>query len=92
MGDNKKIAGHVSKVHNRVHFMKSYGKIMRENKIIEKVMNMITLTPRFNHVIVVIQESSDLSTMKLEDLVGSFEVHELRITEKRGVQESIQAL
>lgn len=90
MGDNKKIAGYVSKVHNRVHLMKSYGKTMRENKIIEKVM--ITLTPHFNHVIIVIQESSDLSTMKLEDLVGSFEAHELRIIEKRGVQESIQAL
>jgi len=30
--------------------------------------------------------------MKIEDLVGSLEAHELKIIERRGVQETIQAL
>lgn len=39
---------------------------------------MKTLTSYFDHLIVAIQESSDLSTMKLGDLVGSLEAHELK--------------
>jgi len=58
--------------------------------VIEKVMR--TLTPHFDHVIVVIQESGNVPTMKIEDLVGSLEARDLKIIERRGVQESIQAL
>lgn len=80
----------MSKVQNFVHLIKIYDGTMTDKMIIEKVVK--TLTSRFYHVIVIIQESSDLSTMKLEKLVGSLEARELRIIERRGVQESIQAL
>ena len=58
--------------------------------IVEKVM--CTLTSHFDHVIVAIQESNNLETTKVEDLVGSLEAHEMRIVERKGVQDSIQAL
>jgi hypothetical protein len=58
--------------------------------IVEKVM--CTLTSHFDQIIVVIQESNNLETQKLEDLVGSLEEHEIRIFESKGVQDSIQAL
>jgi hypothetical protein len=58
--------------------------------IVEKVM--CTLTSHFDQIIVVIQESNNLETLKLEDLVGSLEAHEIRIFERKGVQDSIQAL
>ena len=50
------------------------------------------LTSHFDHVIVAIQESNNLETTKVEDLVGSLEAYELRIFERKGVQDSIQAL
>lgn len=90
MGDDKKIAGYVSKVHNFVHLMKGYGETITNKMIVNKVI--CTLTSHFGHIIVVIQESSNLETLKLEDLTGSCEAHELRIVERKGVQDSIQAL
>ena len=50
------------------------------------------LTSHFDHVIVAIQESINLETTKVEDLVGSLEAHEKRIVERKGVQDLIQAL
>lgn len=41
---------------------------MVKKMVIEKVMKR--LTPHFDHVIVVIQESDTLATMKMEDFIG----------------------
>lgn len=51
-----------------------------------------TPTPYFNHVIVAIQESDTLETIKMKDLIRSLETHELRILERKGVRESVRAL
>lgn len=67
--------------------MKGYGEIMNGKMIVEKLMR--TLTSHFDHVIMVIQEVGNMATLKLEDLVGYLEAHELRIVERRGFQESI---
>lgn len=90
MGKDKKVAGYVAKVKNLVHLMKGCGETITDNMIVEKVMCM--LTSHFDHVIIVIQESSNLETLKLEDLTGLLEEHELRIIERKGVQDSIQTL
>ena len=50
------------------------------------------LTSHFDRVIIAIQESNQLETLKLEDLVGSLEAHEIRIVKRKGVQDLIQAL
>lgn len=90
MGETKKVATYVSKVHNLVLLMKGCSETMTNRAIIEKVMK--TLASHFDHVIVEIQEDNNLSTMKLEDLVGSLEAHEMQIIEIKGVQEAIRAL
>jgi len=90
MGDSEKIATYVSKIQNLVHLMKNCGETITDKMVIEKVMR--TLAPQFDHVIVAIQESGNVPTMKIEDPVGSLEAHELKIIERRGVQESIQTL
>lgn len=43
------------------------------------------MTSHFDHTIVAIRESNNIETLKLEDLVGSLEVHEIRIIERKGV-------
>lgn len=71
MGEDEKIARYVSKVQNLIHDMKDYGKIVTDKMIVENVMH--TLTSFFDHIIIAIQESNNLETLKLEDLVGSLE-------------------
>lgn len=75
---------------NLVHPMKESGENFTDKMIVEKVMR--TLTPHFDHVIVAIQEFNNLDTLKLKELVGSLEAHELRIVERKGVQDSIHVL
>lgn len=53
---------------------------------------MRVFTPHFDNVIVVIQESNTLETMKMEDLIGSLEEHELSFLQRNRVQELVQAL
>lgn len=90
MGEDEKVAGYISKVQNLVRSMKGCGETMLDKMIVEKLMR--TLTSHFDHVIMVIQEVRNLNILKLEVLVCSLEARELRIIERRGVQESIQVL
>ena len=90
MGEDDKFAEYVSKVQKLVHLMKGCGETIIDKMIVEKVMRMLTY--HFDHVIIAIQESNNLETTKVEDLVGSLEAHEMRIVERKGVQDSIQAL
>lgn len=90
MGENEKVVGYISKVRNLVRSMKGCGETMSDKMIVEKVMR--TLTSHFNHVIMAIQEVRNLNRLKLEVLVCSLQARELRIIERRDVQESIQAL
>ena len=90
MGEDEKTAEYVSKVQNLVHLMKGCGETLTDKMIVEKVMRM--LTSQFYHVIITIQEYNNLKTLKLEDLVGLLEAYEIRIVERKGVQDSIQSL
>lgn len=81
MGKDAKIAGYVFKMHNHVHLMKGCGKVLTDNMIVKKITR--TLTSHFDHVIVAIQESTNIETLKFEDLVGLLEAHELRIIERK---------
>lgn len=90
MEENKKIAGYVLKVDNLIHLMKGYGETLTNEMIVEKVMCM--LTSHFDHFIIAIQKSNNLETLKLENLVDSLEMHEIRIVERKGVRDLIQTL
>ncbi|XP_027922775.1 uncharacterized protein LOC114180673 [Vigna unguiculata] len=64
---------------------------IEDNRIVEKVLR--TLTPRFDHVVVAIEESRDLDVMTIEELQNSFEAHEQRVNErKNGEKVTEQAL
>ncbi|RDX93043.1 hypothetical protein CR513_24745, partial [Mucuna pruriens] len=54
---------------------------MANSKIMEKVLR--TLTPSFDHIVVVIEESKDLEKMTVEELQNSLEAHEQRVLERK---------
>lgn len=90
MEKNEIVTFYASKIQGLIHMMKSFDEVMNEETMIEKVMR--TLTPHFYHVIVAIQEFFILLTMEMNNIIGSLEARELRTLERKGVQESTQAL
>ncbi|CAL0334991.1 unnamed protein product [Lupinus luteus] len=57
--------------------MKALGEKISYQNIIEKVLR--TLSPKFDHIVVAIEESKSLEEMKVEELQGSLEAHEQRL-------------
>ena len=77
MREDEKIAGYVSKVQKLVHLMKDCGETPNDKMVVEKVMR--TLTSHFDHVILAIQESKNVETLKLKDFISLLEAREIRI-------------
>lgn len=50
----------------------------------EKILR--TLTPKFDYIIMVIEESKDVSKMKVEELLSSLEAYEQRLMDRSGVR------
>jgi hypothetical protein len=65
--------------------MKACGETLSEQVIIENALR--SLTPQFDYIVVVIEHSKDLSTMRLEELQSSLEAQELRLTERTSERE-----
>lgn len=70
--------------------MKSCGEILSEQVIIEKVLR--SLTPQFDYIVIAIEHSKDLRTMRVEELQSSLEAQKLHMTEKNSEGEVEQAL
>jgi hypothetical protein len=66
---NEKVPDYISRVILITNEMKSYGDTLSEEKIIEKVLR--SLTPQFDYIMVEIEHSKDLSTMRIEELQSS---------------------
>lgn len=58
--------------------------------MIEKILR--TLPQRFDVIVVTLEETRDLSKMKLEELQGSLEAFEQRVNERGGDKTTEQAL
>ena len=70
--------------------MKACGEAMTDQQIVEKIMR--TLSLRFDFIVVAIQESKDVKTLKIEELQSSLEAHELMVSERSGERSIQQAL
>lgn len=64
MRENEKIVVYVFRLQTLVYSRKSYGETLTDQTIIEKIMRI--LTPQFDHVMVAIEESSDMSILKIK--------------------------
>lgn len=64
MEDEQKIVEYIFKLINVVNQMKPCGEAIPDQQIIEKIMR--TLSSRFDFIVVAIQESKDVKTLKIE--------------------------
>jgi len=57
------------------------GETLPASRVVEKILR--SLTDDFENVVCTIEESKDLSTLTVEELVGSLEAHEQRKKKKK---------
>ncbi|XP_006591787.1 uncharacterized protein [Glycine max] len=70
--------------------MNAYGDKQLDLGIIDKVLK--NLTPRFDHIVVAIEQSQDLEEMKIEELQGILEAQEMRLNERNSQRSAEQAM
>jgi len=63
-----------NRVTNIVNSIKILGDSIEDKKIVQQVLR--SLLPKFDHIVAVIEESKDLSTLSAMELMGSLQVHE----------------
>ncbi|XP_019418522.1 PREDICTED: uncharacterized protein LOC109329298 [Lupinus angustifolius] len=88
MKDCETVLDYFTKIRSLTNQMKSCGEEMREQLVVDKVLR--PLVPKFDHVVVAIEESKDLEQFKIDELHSSLEAHEQRIKERsqdRGEQQ-----
>ncbi|GAU44841.1 hypothetical protein TSUD_280430 [Trifolium subterraneum] len=62
--------------------MKCCGEAVTDSLKVEKVIT--GLTPKFDNLVAAIEQSKDLDTLKLEQLIGSLEARELKLKNRDG--------
>lgn len=77
MRSNESVQTYLSKFSSLVNQMNSYGEDISEETIVAKVER--SLTPKFEHIVVAIEESHDLSNYTSDELMSSLQACEERI-------------
>ncbi|XP_019447259.1 PREDICTED: uncharacterized protein LOC109350483 [Lupinus angustifolius] len=90
MKEGDSIADYFTKIRSLSNLMKGCGEVMKDQLVVEKVLR--TLTSKFDHVVVAIEESKDLEVFKIEELQRTLEAHEQRIKERDQERNPNQAL
>ncbi|XP_019425108.1 PREDICTED: uncharacterized protein LOC109333984 [Lupinus angustifolius] len=90
MEESERMADFFTRIITHTNTMKSCGEKMEDAAIVEKILR--TMTPKFDHVVVAIEESGRVDKIKTEELQGSLEAHEQRINERMVDEPSHQAL
>ena len=80
MENNEKIVDFFNRIITHTNAMKNCGEKISKQTIVEKILR--TLNPKFDHIVVAIEESKKLEEITVEELQGSLEVHEQRLIER----------
>ena len=91
MTKTEKVADYFSRTLALVNQIKSNGEMISDVQIMEKILR--TLNSKFEYKVTAIEESKDLETMTLDELMGSLQAHEQRLDEKSEieVEEALQS-
>ncbi|KAK2980834.1 hypothetical protein RJ640_020486 [Escallonia rubra] len=77
MKDSETIFDYISRVLSVVNQLERNGDEMVDSRVVEKILR--SLDPKFDHVVVAIEESNDTETMTVDELSGKLQVHKDKI-------------
>ncbi|KAK2970864.1 hypothetical protein RJ640_022306 [Escallonia rubra] len=91
MKDSETIFDYISRVLSVVNQLERNGEEMVDSRVVEKILR--SLDPKFDHVVVAIEESNDTETMTVDELSGKLQVHEDKIKRrnKEPIKQALQA-
>ncbi|KAL0393227.1 UNVERIFIED_CONTAM: putative mitochondrial protein [Sesamum radiatum] len=76
MKDSETIDEYYTKVRELVNQLKAYGEDIPEKRIVEKLL--ISVTEKYDPIVTTIEETKDITTLTVTELVGSLEAYEKR--------------
>jgi len=81
MKEAEGVAEYVSRVETVVNRLDRNGETLLACRVVEKILK--SLTDDFENIVCAIEESKDLTTLSMEELVGPLEAHEQRRRKKK---------
>ncbi|XP_019415271.1 PREDICTED: uncharacterized protein LOC109326848 [Lupinus angustifolius] len=90
MEEDERISDYFARIRSLINLMRGCGEQMNELSIVDKILR--TLSTKFDIVVIAIEESKDLETIKIDELQGSLEAHEQRLMERQNGRLTQQAL
>ncbi|XP_019438895.1 PREDICTED: uncharacterized protein LOC109344586 [Lupinus angustifolius] len=90
MEDQESISEYFTRIRGLTNLMRSCGEQVKDEGIVEKALR--TLSAKFDHVVVAIEESKDLEFLTIDELQGSLEAYEQRFLERLTERQTQQAL
>ncbi|XP_017431714.1 uncharacterized protein LOC108339076 [Vigna angularis] len=88
MGTKETVIEYMGRIQNLINDMRACGKIVKDRKLIEKVLR--TLTPQYDHIVITIEECKDLDSLKIEELQNSLVAHEQRLLERKNAEKAAE--